>query len=95
MAYDELDNRDLYYDETDMFEDDSLYEPSDTFGEQIGESGENNMAEEGVEANASQVEDAFGETINHESNPHLADQLEDEALGEEATADYHGSNTKE
>jgi hypothetical protein len=102
MAYDELDNRDLNYDETDMFDDDSLYEPSDTFGEQIGESSEKS-ADGGMEASddqhasesATQVEDAFGETLNDQSNPHLADQLNDRKLEDEATADYQGSDSEE
>jgi hypothetical protein len=44
---------------------------------------------------ATQVEDAFGETLNDQSNPHLADQLNDRKLEDEATADYQGSDSEE
>jgi hypothetical protein len=100
MAYDELEDREM--DESEMYEDESLYKPAATFGEQIGEvqgdtgefeADELNTSEEA--SSQSRVEEAFGESINAEKNPHLADQMDDTKLNEEAQADYKDSRVDE
>jgi hypothetical protein len=73
----------------------------DEFGERIGtdmdedDMSDDLMMDETSEASLEQdlgssrkVEDSFGETINPEANPHIADQLDDDQLSGEAEADY-------
>jgi hypothetical protein len=103
MAYGDLEDRDMEL-ESDLFEDNSAYDRPDTFGEQIGETSDENAEFEdhetgkehiGSTSEQSSVEDAFGETINHTQNPHLADQLDDSELGQEANADYSKEEQEE
>jgi hypothetical protein len=93
MAYDELEDRDMGVEETDFYEDETLYEPADTFAEQIGESEASDAELESTEEHqspveSSPVEEGFAETLSHEENPHLGDQMEDATLSDEAQQDY-------
>jgi hypothetical protein len=90
MAYDELKDREMELEESRTYEDDSLYEPADTFGEQLGEPDEveEKAIDEEETSAESRVEQGFGETLSSDTNPHLADQMDDEQLSREAEADY-------
>jgi hypothetical protein len=97
MAYDEHEDRDMRVDESDFYEDETLYEPADTFAEQIGESAgsETEYDAAGTPAESSRVEEGFAETLSAEKNPHLGDQMADESLKDEATRDYMDEEMEE
>jgi len=104
MVYEDREDEFMGMNEAELYADDRYNdERADTFREQIpSDSVDDDLAaDEALEEEivtsgdpetiampASKIEDGFGESLNPIDNPHLEEQLDDQALSEEAQRDY-------
>jgi hypothetical protein len=80
----EYETTDPTNDETNLYDDDELYEELDHFGERIGPYP---PYSDGASEDEGSLEDGFAETLDPDST-FSADQLDDDSLDDEAGADY-------